>query len=180
MPAIDRKQQALRVKLDDHDFTDQDVLSLLAEMDIDQIIRTLGEPRHFTEYATAQGWKVGDGRPSVANDDPAVMQSVGRCAAARVRWSAKPNLSFGSVHPASCDWCDYPIEELLKACSWSVHQSGYVVADVLLWEGKERSTYARPAGGTGYQNPGHRIFWELPAKERERRIEVASGRKVAP
>lgn len=175
--------KALDAKLEARDFSDPDVLDVLAAMDVDQLIRELGEPMTHTEYAKAEGWKVGDGRPTapegkrpLASDDPAVMQSIARCAAARTRRRLPIALFLDNVHPTTCDWCDYPLPELLRACAWSVHQSGYIVGDVLIWEGKDHSLYSRSTGTTGYQNREYRTFWDLPVKERERRIEAASGR----
>lgn len=180
----DRKQQRLTEMLAAREFSEAAVIEFCAELTVDELIRQFGEPKRHTEYAKADGWKVGDGRPehdeqSLAFDDPAVMQAIARCASARTRWKDLPKvIPLGAIHPTVCGWCKYPLGKLLSACAWSVHQSGYVLADVLIWEGKDRSVYSRPAGLTGYQRPAYRLFWALPANERERRIEAASGRPL--
>jgi hypothetical protein len=168
----DRKGAALQQRLADKEFDDGDVIALLAEMDIDTLIGTLGEPERMTQHATAPGWKVGEGRPELANEDPAVMQAIGRCAWSRIE--GRPKVL--NAHPSECGWCQYPVEELLRACSWAVAMSGYVVVDVLVWRGKGGSVYARSGGEHGYQRAADREFWELPVKERERRVQEASGR----
>jgi hypothetical protein len=180
MTRSDRAEAALSAKVEAHVFNDADVLDFLGEMDIDTLIERLGEPLHQTEYAVAYGWAVGDGRPALANDDPAVMQSIARCATSRVRHEL-PAISrlADKVHGSSCDWDIYPIDELLKAAAWSVHQSGFVISDLLVWHGKDGSVYVRPGGLSGFQRREYRDFWALESKERERRIEAASGRKVA-
>src|SRR5687767_7292675 len=117
----DRKEAALRLKLDEREFADEDVTEFLAGMDIDTLTSKLGEPQQSTQYATAHGWRVGDGRPSLGNEDPAVMQAVARCASSRVRREKFAEVSrvIDNVHPTTCDWCDYPLDELLKACAWN-------------------------------------------------------------
>lgn len=171
-------------KLVDRQFHDDDVRALADAMTLDQLFSVLGAAdEEHVRYAMAGGWQVGDERPSLAHDDPAVMQAVGRCATNRIRLDGAPRLP-GDIHPSTCDWCDFPLEELLKACAWSVHQSGYVEAHVFVWLSKAKDgtkdpkgpKYVRAGGDTAYRHREHRAFWDLPPKERERRIEAATGR----
>lgn len=175
------KQQRLADKVDARLFADEDVRDFLNKCDVSTIIGKYGAPDdHITKHAEAKGWQTGDGRPALASDDPAVMQAIGRCAADRSRQTLKAPVPFRrSVHPSPCAWCDYPTDELLKACAWAVHQSAFVTADVFVWRNNQGHTYARPGSLTGYQRKEWREFWALPEKERERRIEAASGRKPA-
>lgn len=175
----DRKAQRLDDKLAARLFENEDVRSVLDDMDVDTVIRTIGEPRRATEYAVQPGWAVGSGRPTFADDDPAVMQAIGRCAANRVRHGLMALAGLGGVHPSPCGWCDYPLEQLLEACSWAVLVSRYVVLDLLIWRNDDGAQYSRPGGLTGYQNPSWRQFFEVAPKERERRIEAAAERRAA-
>jgi hypothetical protein len=160
-------------------FADDGIRELLDALGVDELVRLLGEPASITEYATAPGWSVGDGQPTLANDDPAVMQAIGRCAANRARRTFDaPMPMLDKAHPTRCDWCDFPQDELLKACSWAVHQSRFVLADVLVWTNDEGHRYVRSGNLTGYQNPRWRRFFEDNDRERERQIAVATGREL--
>lgn len=157
----------------------EDVRDMLNALSVGEVIALLGSPSERVGYATAPGWTQGEGRPALANEDPAVMQSVGRCAAERARRRFPAPLPvLRAVHPSSCDWCEYPEDELLKACAWAVWHSRYVESHVFEWRG-DGATYTRAGSMTGYQNPDWRRFFELPTKERERRIDAASGRTQA-
>ncbi|HAM56452.1 MAG TPA: hypothetical protein DCQ64_14065 [Candidatus Rokubacteria bacterium] len=174
MRSVPRKQ----VDLDGmRDFRKDDTRDALNALSVGEIVNLIGAPDEYTEYASVSGWSEGDGRPTLASEDPAVMQAIGRCLASRVRSVLPPIRTLGdAAHPSACDWCDYPQAELTKACSWSVWHSHFVIADVLEWQGKEGSRYARPGTVTGYQNPDWRRFYTLGPHERERRIAAATGR----
>lgn len=165
-------------------FALDDVREQLNAMTIAEVIAMKGAPREHVTYAKAMHgprgpwWKVGDERPTLANDDPAVMQSVGRCAATRRTIKGTAYVVPAGTHPSTCEWCDYPLEDLLKACAWAVHQSGFIESHVFEWTDEEGRKYVRSGGDTGYRNRVHRSFWELDSKERERRVEVASGREA--
>jgi hypothetical protein len=155
------------------DFSDKSRDTLNA-MSIAQVVASIGAPDEHVQYASVPGWKVGDGRPDLASDDPAVMQAMGRCAASRVRHKL-PAMALERVHLSACGWCEYPLEEVLKACAWATMASRFVTADVLEWTNTEGRKYARPGTLTGYQNNRWATFWALPIEERERQIKAASG-----
>ena len=112
----DRKEAQLQKRLTDRVFADPEVVAILDDMPTDSLHHRYGEPAITTMFAQPQKhWRVGDGRPSLADEDPAVMQAVGRCAASRVRWEDKPAIFGPSIHPAVCDWCEFPLPELLRA-----------------------------------------------------------------
>lgn len=154
----------------------------LNALSIAELIGLLGAPSERVNYVSVPGWSEGDGRPAVADDDPATMQAIGRCAANRVR-SELPEMALLAhrAHPSTCGWCDYPLDMLLAACSWSVHQSGLVGQQILAWSDncEKPHDYLRAGTEGGFRNRRYREFWALPGNERERRIEAASGRKAA-
>jgi hypothetical protein len=126
-----------------------------------------------TVYAEGQGyWRVGDGHPALADDDPAVMQAIGRCAASRVRWG-EGVIRLGSVHPEPCGWCSYPLRELLRGLDWALYMSRLVTTERLVWRGRDRTEYVRVVRSEEWDNPRHAAFWALPAAEREARILAA-------
>lgn len=174
----DRKGQRLDDKIAARRFDDEDVRAVLDGMEIDDLIRNLGEPERITRYAEQLNWKPGQGRPMFADDDPAVMQAIGRCAANRIHHGAAATVRLGPIHPGQCGFCDYPLDQLLEACAWAVMASRYVVADLLIWR-NDGQTYIRPSGATGYQAPAWASFFALPAVDRAGRIATAAGRSVA-
>jgi hypothetical protein len=151
------------------------VAARLDRMDPDEVIGLFGEPVRVTRYAEVLGhWRVGQPRPALADDDPAVMQAIGRCAATRIR---DPRLVLASVHRASCGWCGFPLQELLAACDWAVVRSRYVVVDLMVWRGEDGSIYLRDTRRSGiYEEPAWSVFWALPAGERGRRIRAVVER----
>lgn len=146
-----------------------------------ELVTMLGDPdRIQTVGAEPVRWRPGDGRPALASDDPAVVQAMGRCATHRVTATLPGGMSFRgrerSIHPAECAWCDFPLAELLVACDYAVHTSGFVTDEIATWvsrkDGREevRST---GRGGT-YANPAWAAFFSAPVAERRRRIAEAS------
>lgn len=164
----DRKQQRLMDRVDARMFRDPEVRNVLDEMETDQVISTLGRPQVHTQYAEPFGyWRQGDPHPILADDDPAVLQAIGRCATGRSMQDGRLYDLGGtrgvSIHNAPCPWCDYPIEELLKACDWAIWSSRYVIAEVLVWRRDDDefrdTTYEREGRSGSYENPRFAAFW---------------------
>lgn len=156
-------------------FTDAEVVAYLDALTLEAVCGLIGEPGVRTAYADGCGyWRPGDGRPALADDDPAVMQAIGRCAAHRARASLPTRLpALLAAHPRPCEWCEYPAEELLRACDWASWQSRYAVSEILEWANQDGVVYTR-SGPTGwYGNPAHRRFWDLPASRREQLVRAA-------
>lgn len=151
------------------------VAARLDRMERDEIAGLLGEPVRVTRFVQPLGhWRPGQPRPVLADDDPAVMQAIGRCAAARIR---DPRLVSGSVHPRPCGWCGFPLRELLAACDWAAARSRYVVVDLMVWRGEDGSAYLRDMHRSGiYEEPAWSAFWTLPTTERSRRIRTVLER----
>ncbi len=153
------------------------VAARLDRMDRDEVVGLFGEPLRVTRHALPLGhWRPGQSRPALADDDPAVMQAIGRCAAARIR---DPRLTRGlaAIHRDPCGWCGFPLRELLAACDWAVTRSRYVVIDLLVWRGEDGSVYLRDTLRSGiYEEPAWSTFWALPAFERGRRIRAVVER----
>jgi len=111
-------------------------------------------------------WSPGEPRPPLADEDPAVMAGIARCAMARWR---KDRL-YGDfieteTHPSRCGWCDYPAHELQRALEWAQHYARYIVSDDHVWT-RDRATYRRATGRAGtYENASWATFAALPAKE---------------
>lgn len=176
MPSqVDRKGARLDARMAARLFDDPDVRAALDELDITTLVDTLGAPEQTTTYARQPGWTEGMGRPALADDDPAVMQAIGRCASNRLVGRLPVSLA-GSIHSGECGFCEYPLPMLLEACSWAVWQSGYIVSDLLVWTNDSHQTYVRSAGRTGYQNPRWSSFYALPLAERAALIQAATGR----
>lgn len=163
---------------------DKDVLATLDSMSTDGITAYLGVKAMAEKvYAAGQGyWRVGDGHPALADDDPAVMQAIGRCAASRIRWG-EGVVRLGAVHPAACGWCGYPLPELLRALDWALYMSGLVTTERYVWLGRDRTEYVRVMRSeemwreghcaSPWDNERHAAFWNLPAAEREARVLAA-------
>ena len=147
----------------------------LDRIDPDEVVGLFGEPLRVTRFAEPLGhWRPGQPRPVLADDDPAVMQAVGRCAAARIR---DPRLVLGSIHRETCGWCGFPLRELLAACDWAVARSRYVVVDLMVWRGEDGFAYLRDMHRSGiYEEPAWSDFWTLPTTERGRRIRTVLER----
>jgi hypothetical protein len=128
------------------------------------------------EYAEPQGyWKQGDERPTLASDDVAAMQAMARCVTART-WDRSIGAMPGGIHPAACGWCDYPIEEVLKACDWATWHSRYLTTEYAVWHGAEHSSYARSLRGNVYENPTWHAWFALPQAERSYAVAQAASR----
>lgn len=165
-------------KLGRREFDDPDVRKMLAGLDLSSLISRLGQPIMVTRYAPTRGhWQQGEPLPAIRDEDPAVMQAIGRCAVYRQQHAV--GLSFGSrLHELDrCAWCAYPLPELLAACDWGVFRSRFVVQEFAVWYQDEvKSKGARYALATRadvYENPTWAAFFTLPPAERRSRIEAA-------
>lgn len=178
--ATDRKQRRLSERIEARSFDHADVRDALDELTLDELTRAFGRPSVAVIHAKPTGhWTPGSGRPSLADDDSAVMQAIGRCLAFRIRRRLPAPLSFGGrlVHHDACDWCDYPEEQLLAACDWAIWVSRYVVAEIVFWrkgeEGLDRFvTYERAGRHDIYENPRWAAWWDLPRSERAHRMSL--------
>lgn len=161
-------------KLRAREFDDPDVRKILANMTIPTLIVELGQPEYVTRYAEPRGhWRQGEDRPALADDDPAVMQAIGRCAVAEVQRMGGFPKTLSATHDATrCGWCDYPIAERLAACDWAVFRSRYVEAEFAVWHGKG-ADHQRTLRQDVYENPDWAAFWALPADVRQARIAAA-------
>ena len=178
-------------KLRAREFDDPDVRKILGSMGVPALIVELGQPSIVTRYADPKGhWRQGDDRPALADDDPAVLQAIGRCAVSRSElWGvgtggAKLLRAVGvATHPEECGWCGYPTDELLAACDWATFRSRYVEAEFAVWHADpERltgATYQRTLRQDVYENPTWAQFWALPTAERQARIRAAQYPEAA-
>lgn len=169
----DRKDRTVNERIEDHGFDDPKVRAYLDTLDLEQLRWKLGEPRIVKVYAEPLGWwHVGDGRPSLADDYPAVMQAIGRCAASRREYGPVT----GAIHPVACGWCDYPAEQLLAACDWATWHSRFLITELWVWSDPEASwvSYEREARSNEYEQPRWREFFAIQPRERRQRIEAAT------
>lgn len=175
MPSVERALAA-------REFDKIEVRELLDGMDEYALRGMLGDPEIRVAYADGIGyWRQGDSRPVLAEDDPAVMQAIGRCAVARTMSPLPGKLVIGEadkVHPVRCGWCDYPLQDLLAACDWSTWFARYRVAELLTWrkgeEGRDHwITYSRGGGAPVYENPLYAAFWAQANDERELLVQDA-------
>lgn len=175
----DRKDRPLEERVEAREFDDPKVQQLLDALSVESIEYRLGPPRVVTVHATAPGWDQGSGQPSLASEDPAVMQAIGRCLASRSRFET-PQLSAGAIHPRRCGWCDYPTEQLQAASSWAVWHSRYVISELLVWTNDERHvSYVREVRSGEYGNPAWTEFFGLSRRERASRVERAMALEAA-
>jgi hypothetical protein len=179
----DYRDRPVGERVEAREFDDPKVRAYLDTLDEAAVRWRLGEPRIVTIYAEGQGhWHPGDGRPMLADEDPAVMQAIGRCAMARVRSSVPSALVSDAIHPAACGWCEYPQELLLGALDWAVWHSRYIVTELLVWarSAEERwTTYERCGRSSEYENPVWRDFFDLARVDRIRRVDRAMALEPA-
>lgn len=150
------------------DLRDKATRDVLAEMSTDEVAGWLGRPRVATIMARPQPPRP---KPALATDDPATAQAMGRCAVSRTRGFPA---SLGKLHGDRCAWCEFPVAELAAGCAYAEWASGYVIAELFVWVGTERSSYERSGQSGRYTNPTWREFWALPVAEREQRIAAVS------
>ncbi len=172
-------------KLGRREFDDPDVRKMLSGLDLSSLISRLGQPHMVTKHAPTRGhWHQGDPLPALRDEDPAVMQAIGRCAVYRQQNAA--GLSFLSrIHERDhCAWCAYPLSELLAACDWGVFRSRYIVQEFAVWyrdqDARKGARYALPTRADVYENPTWADFFALPPAERRARIEAAQYPEGVP
>src|SRR5687768_18479132 len=101
--------------IEQRQFDSPAVRKVLDGMDFGELVRTLQAPETRTSFAPGHGyWQSGDGRPSLADEEPAVMAAVARCALNRSAMVATGK-TFSQYHPERCGWCEYPLNQLLRA-----------------------------------------------------------------
>jgi hypothetical protein len=167
-------------------FGDDRLRAALDLLDIDELIGELGEPRRLTIVRESdwRQWRPGDGRPRLADDDPAVMCALGHCLFARWRgWIDTVDSIASRIHPAHCGWCDYPLAELQAAAEWATWHMQEVLVEVVLWRGQGGggATYERFLEG-GIRHPRWKTFAALPGKEQAYQVEqvLKSARQAVP
>jgi hypothetical protein len=174
-----------------YDLANQKHRRELDQLGIDALIGIFGEPEVVPEWDTPRllHWQPGDPRPLFANDDPAVMQAIGRCAAARI-WDSLPSdrqprplaIAITNAHPAECGWCSDELEELLAACDWATFEGRTQTAEWLTWKQErngEQATYQRRVP-VGVRSQRHADFWALSWRERSDRIRRAQYPTAVP
>ena len=137
---------------DDGDKLTRSLRRELDQLTYGELYSRLGPPKVLTTFAAGQGyWRQGDGPPAIRPENPADAQVIGRCLASRTRYGRIG--AFDGLHPGPCGWCDYPTDELLRACDWATWHSRYVADEVALWEFLN-AVYVRSTGRAGeYDNP---------------------------
>lgn len=152
------------------DFEDDELRRMLDKTSVAEVINMLGSPHWVTRrHQSTDFWEPGDERPALASDDPAVMQSIGRCATSRAAGGISARFA---IHDAErCQWCEYPMDEMLKACEWSQYQAAYVEVELAVWfEDQDRrrgSRYVRQVRGDYYSNVRYAEFYASLSDERE-------------
>lgn len=175
------KQQDIDRLVAARDFTDWEVRDYLDSLPWGLLIAAITDKyRHVIVHETPEA-----PRSAYSDDDPAVMQAIGRCAANRSRGRLVDGAFLGRFHPDPCGWCDVPVEELLAACEWDKARSEMVMAEMYVWTGK-RGRYDREGASAGtFHNPTHRDFWHqsddpaVAAQERAERKARIEGVIVA-
>ncbi len=186
--SIDAYPEGPMQRLARREFGDPDVRKILEGMSVPSLIVQFGQHVTVTRYAEpfgsrSGGWRQGDPLPGLRADDPAVMQAIGRCAAASVQLQG--GIEMRSLHDATrCAWCIYPAAERLAACDWAIFRSRFVVAEMAVWHSdpvaRRGSTYQRTLRQDVYENPTWAAFWGLPVSERERRVTAAQYPEETP
>jgi hypothetical protein len=184
---VAERKPPLEQRIAERHFDDPEVVEALDGMTIEAVCRTLagpyddGQPSSYRHFAEGSGgWLAGDPRPGLADDDPAVMQAIGRCAAYRIRLKLPPMVFVAASHPRDCAWCSYPVAELLRVCDWATITARLLVTEDLTWwrwpledVGRRDLSYHRAGLGDVYLEPAHAAFWALPRADREARTVAA-------
>lgn len=146
------------------------VAAKLDQFSVSEVVGVLGSPdREIRRYGEApairlqprpapleQAWRVGDGRPPLATEDPAEVVAMNLCVLARTP-AVVTHLGVTGRHPTACGWCDYPIEELHRAIAHALYFARFVLDHLLVWVGDDHGLYIRAGDEAGhYQNPA----WE--------------------
>ncbi len=157
--------------MDRRSFRDPKLRAVLDEMTLLELTVAVGEADYKMTIYEDAGWSAGDGRPAYANEDPAVIVALSRCAVNRIRFGPDDLTSW--AHPEPCGWCDVPIEALLAAARWSIWASRSITVDVDVWTGANGSSYERDSGTSGPQAPTYRDFDRLSAHDQAAHVEEA-------
>lgn len=167
--------------------SEAEVYALLGSADRE--VRTYQETGWITRPDGSRGphWKVGDGQPALATDDPGVVVAMNLCAIARNPWVA-PRLA-NERHPGPCYWCE-PVDdgkggnrprhtttELLTAISHATYFARKVRDHLLVWVGEDGAVYARAGHeDEAYLNDRWAAFEALhPGEQRRYAAEVVSA-----
>lgn len=164
-------------------FEDAAVRRILDAASVARIVDLVGPPALATTVAEPRGsvrggsgWQPGEPLPALRDEDPAVMQAVGRCAVSRLQHRC--GLEMRSLHDRDrCAWCAYPLAELLAGCDWAVHRSRFVVLETATWWADQTRragpTYRRIVRHDVHEHPGWAAFWAQPRPDRERLVAAA-------
>lgn len=157
------------------------VAAKLDRMSTNEVVGILGRPdREVRRYQEAPpirledgtlgpAWTVGDGRPALATDDPAVVIAMNLCAVARNPWVVRNQIN--ERHPGPCGWCDYPLLELHRAIAHATYFARLVRDHLLVWVGDDHELYIRAGEDDGrYQSQPWADLAALHAGEQRRRV----------
>lgn len=125
----------------------RDVEGLLGRSDRE--IRRYQEapPVRLEDGTLGPAWKVGDGRPMLATDDPAEVVAMNLCAIARNPWVVR--MQVNERHPGPCGWCGYPLAELHRAIAHATYFARLVRDHLLVWVGSDHAIYVRAGEDDG-------------------------------
>ena len=158
----------------------REIRDYLDAMNFEECCWAMGEPDHvWTQYMEPTGkWHPSSGTPVLADEEPAVMGAIGRCASFRQRGKVPVDVLDGlfmSKHPGRCPWCEQDLQDLLDACDWFIWWQKDIIGEVATWRGGDGRKYQRDTGRRGVQNPVVRRFLALPQEEQRRRIDAVQG-----
>lgn len=163
------------------------VAAKLDRLSINEVVGLLGRPdeevRHYQQATAVRlekdgplepAWKVGDGRPALATDDPAEVVAMNLCVIARThRSKVSPVAGVTQRHPERCGFCDYPIVELHRAIAHATYFARLVRDHLLIWVGDDHARYVRAGDEDGrYQSPAWEAFAALHAGEQRARVDA--------
>ena len=158
------------------DLDDGRVIGYLDSLDVPELTALLNAPSVEARIFTVPNplWKPGEPRPTLADEEPAVMAAVARCAMARWRRDERfGDLIRVETHPERCGWCDYPAPELQRALEWAGHYGRYITSEDYVWY-RGRAAYRRPSGRADtYENGRWAAFTALPPKEQRYLVDKA-------
>ena len=157
------------------DLDDRRLRAYLDALDVGDVRGLLGAGTiASTIHSPRSTWNVGDGRPGLADEDPAVMVAIARCATARWRKSDRyGDLARTVSHPERCGWCDYPAEELERALDWAAHHGQFITDEWEVWQ-RGDAVYRRQTGRAGtYAEPRFRAFAALAPGEQRSLVDAA-------
>lgn len=155
---------------------DPRVRDFLDQMPVATVISMLGTYTVQTKTFQPVGgeWTPGKERPILADENPAVMAAIGRCAAARMRHtSVYGDAAITVSHPERCGWCDYPKSDLIAALDWATHDSALVTEEWMAWQ-VDGQRYRRPTGRSGqYLNAAYERFRRMQPEDQTKEVNQA-------